>query len=707
MTVLYTANFDAETKGAQPALWGGGMVWDSHPVSGTKHFSSVGSGDGSGFLLTGKPTYADLDFTYYQKVAVSNGHIALMSPLRNNGGGAIYRCTFTAATTSGFTFTLLGYNSAYYDLIPPTAFAWSVADGDNVGVRFRVNGKVVSVWIWNATTGSQPTSPSFTYTNATVLAAGYIGLEVQLNGSSIPGNADDMLLQDLAGLTGATDIIVTGPPGGSVGAASGAFSVSANGELAGSVVVTPSAGGGGGTFTPTTVTISTGVPTATFTYTPASAGVKSITVTNNGGLANPAALSYSAVVEQIWDVDTAGIVWSPFNWDSIAAGTMGSSLKARQTGCCGAYIKFSLTGTDYLKLNLDPGPYSAYAAGDAPIIMYSINHATPVIAQVTTSGTLITLATGLGVNSVYAIEIWLLGLKNSGDRWGSAGVSPANILRVTGFTTQSSAVISAPAGNRLKKAIVWGDSITEGHRSRRNGQLAPGGTGKSLAWTLGDVMQAEYAVVGYSGQDWTSAGGDNVPQFTAAWNLHSAGRNRSFTGLDYAFVVLGSNPGSPSAATVTSWITSARTAFGAGTWIFVCVPTSGLDATPIAQGVADYNTANATDHRVKLIDVRAMLPTDGMTTFTGVANQYAEDGLHLDEKAQALWGALAGGQAQAFANAPFGTPVYPAVTDVRTGTAYGPNGNDSTGTMLQTKVTIGVGVDGVVITGSGFVVVPG
>lgn len=40
--------------------------------------------------------------------------------------------------------------------------------------------------------------------------------------------------------------------------------------------------------------ISSGSPTATFTYTAASAGAKSITVTNNGGLANPSALTYTA-----------------------------------------------------------------------------------------------------------------------------------------------------------------------------------------------------------------------------------------------------------------------------------------------------------------------------------------------------------------------------------------------------------------------------
>ena len=62
----------------------------------------------------------------------------------------------------------------------------------------------------------------------------------------------------------------------------------------GTVTVTPSDGGGGGTFTPTTVGLTTAAPSATFTYTAGSAGVKTIGVTNDGGLTNPGSLSYTA-----------------------------------------------------------------------------------------------------------------------------------------------------------------------------------------------------------------------------------------------------------------------------------------------------------------------------------------------------------------------------------------------------------------------------
>lgn len=91
----------------------------------------------------------------------------------------------------------------------------------------------------------------------------------------------------------ATAISLTGPSSGVNGVASTNFTVGANGAITGSVVVTPSAGAGGGSFSPTSVTLTSGSPTGTFTYTPASVGSKSIAVTNNGGLTNPAAVTYT------------------------------------------------------------------------------------------------------------------------------------------------------------------------------------------------------------------------------------------------------------------------------------------------------------------------------------------------------------------------------------------------------------------------------
>lgn len=116
-----------------------------------------------------------------------------------------------------------------------------------------------------------------------------------------PSNSEAAALADdlagaLSGGSAATAVTLTGPSSGTVGVASTNFTVGANGTITGTLTVTPSDGGDGGTFSPTSVAISSGTPTATFTYTPANVGAPTATVsvTNDGGLTNPAGIDYTA-----------------------------------------------------------------------------------------------------------------------------------------------------------------------------------------------------------------------------------------------------------------------------------------------------------------------------------------------------------------------------------------------------------------------------
>ncbi len=92
----------------------------------------------------------------------------------------------------------------------------------------------------------------------------------------------------------ATTTTLSGPSSGTTGVASTNFTVGANGTITGTVTVTPGDAGNGGTFTPTTVAISSGTPTATFTYTPASTGVKTISISDDGGLTDATSISYTS-----------------------------------------------------------------------------------------------------------------------------------------------------------------------------------------------------------------------------------------------------------------------------------------------------------------------------------------------------------------------------------------------------------------------------
>ncbi len=85
---------------------------------------------------------------------------------------------------------------------------------------------------------------------------------------------------------------MSGPRIGDVTVASTFLLNAIGGVLSGPVVFTPSASNADGTFSPTTVTLTPAAPSGSFTYTPTVAGVRTISVTNNGGLTNSAPLSF-------------------------------------------------------------------------------------------------------------------------------------------------------------------------------------------------------------------------------------------------------------------------------------------------------------------------------------------------------------------------------------------------------------------------------
>jgi hypothetical protein len=90
----------------------------------------------------------------------------------------------------------------------------------------------------------------------------------------------------------------TGPTGGEVGRESGAFVVTLGpGAPAGTVRVTPTASNGDGMFAPAFVELSAARRSASFVYTPSRWSPRTITVTNDRGLANPPGIAFVAKVQ--------------------------------------------------------------------------------------------------------------------------------------------------------------------------------------------------------------------------------------------------------------------------------------------------------------------------------------------------------------------------------------------------------------------------
>jgi hypothetical protein len=132
-----------------------------------------------------------------------------------------------------------------------------------------------------------------------ITAKSTTGFTVQLNG--MPDSANYFLHWTIipgasAPAVIATTYVYSGPTSGATAVASAPFTVHllSGQTVPAPVTVTPHDGGGGGTFTPSTVSLTTAAPSATFTYTPGSTGAKTISVTNGGGLTDPASLTYTA-----------------------------------------------------------------------------------------------------------------------------------------------------------------------------------------------------------------------------------------------------------------------------------------------------------------------------------------------------------------------------------------------------------------------------
>lgn len=237
-------------------------------------------------------------------------------------GSAGYLAFYNISTTkwelyhyANGTFTSLAAESGtsvYADGNSPAVNFKAIASGSNQVITLTVNGATKIAFTHTA--GSAP---------APITAAGSVGMYFN---SATAGAGNGLGVNSVEGVVqgsgAATAVTFTGPTAGLVGSPSSNFTVSANGTITGTVVVTPNDGGAGGTFVPTSVSISSGSPTGNFAYTAATSGAKTISLTNNGGLTNPASRTYtgaSAATAVTLSGPTSGIAGSPSSNFTVGA----------------------------------------------------------------------------------------------------------------------------------------------------------------------------------------------------------------------------------------------------------------------------------------------------------------------------------------------------------------------------------------------------
>ncbi len=195
-------------------------------------------------------------------------------------------------------------------------------------------------------------------------------------------------------------------------------------------------------------------------------------------------------------VDSPAMVFSPGNW----TGDVGRGGKAfRQTWNAGAYFRVSWTspsGQPAAKITIATG--SPNPANKPQRIAYNIDGIWKIDVACTNEITI----EGISERSRHDLTV-LLQDSPQKERWGSAGVSPVNVLRVTGVLVDEGSQ-PVPAAPAAKWALIVGDSITEGIGASA---LA------SYSHLLGQALRSqghEYAVSACGWSGWINKG-DNPP----------------------------------------------------------------------------------------------------------------------------------------------------------------------------------------------------
>lgn len=380
-----------------------------------------------------------------------------------------------------------------------------------------------------------------------------------------------------------------------------------------------------GTFNPTSVSVPAS-SSATSAYTPASVGTKTLTATDAAAVLSPATTTttVSAGTVQV-AYNNASVYYSPSNWDD--RGTFMSSANP------GAYAKVAFSGTSIaVKVDVSAMASASLPSGSYPIVRTVIDNVAFVDTQLTSAGNPITRS-GLTAGA-HTLDVYFLAADiNNGDRW----VTPVNAVRITGFTLDSGASVSA-VSKRSKTALFFGDSIWEGYLAAGTVTTQPVGNNNLLTTVpaIAKAFDAEYGVIAFSGQGYQQAGNNGAVAFPSAYASYSSGRSRLVGGLfspapDFIFVQHGTN-GTTTQANVQAMIANLRAAAPSAR-IMMIVPANGSARTQITAAVAAVASPT-----VNLIDIGSGYAA-GIAAFGGGANLYSLDGLHPNPLSNAQVGA--------------------------------------------------------------------
>ncbi len=355
-----------------------------------------------------------------------------------------------------------------------------------------------------------------------------------------------------------------------------------------------------------------------------------------GGASEP-----QKVTSNVLSIDNADLQLAPYVWKRTGKGP-GARARAAMPG---AYLKAAFRGSTSIGLVVDGSINRGCPASSMPVIELSVDDGPFQVVPLsrTDASYVLSVASGLEAATTHRVDVFFRASDLTQKRWES----PIAHLCLVGIALDEGA-LPVPRPARPKRAIAFGDSITEG----------VGVDGLFTSWQKLGVNNAretwfpivcaaldcEYGQLGSGGLGMTRQ--LNMPPLRQIWDRHDPATSRLTGGLllpepDYVFCSLGTNDYDKDiTADYTAWLADVRRACPRA-WVFCIVPPLGVHKAEIA---ATVNTRNiAGDAHVRLIDPARLAP--GFRAGKGPTN-LAFDGVHPSGYGHALLGSLIAVEAQ-------------------------------------------------------------
>eukprot|EP00041_Stephanoeca_diplocostata_P007273 m.101646 g.101646 ORF g.101646 m.101646 type:complete len:410 (-) comp16814_c0_seq1:69-1298(-) len=342
--------------------------------------------------------------------------------------------------------------------------------------------------------------------------------------------------------------------------------------------------------------------------------------------------------------------YSEQNWYHDAAAEVAIAVNP------GSYIKVSFTGSASPPVLLLK-PNDATKGVHYMNLVYSIDDWEFVELAVLSNTTSLPLlpspnpSSKLSMTERHNVTIVIYNSLQSANRWSAPHQPGGAALQFAGLSLDSGAQLLRRRDLHPKRCIFFGDSITEGVKAQchpdpsctEDGDLCDNSATKTWGRAVASALDCEYSQIGYGSLGWTVPGGGGVVPFYvpgmpngSSWAHVYAGAPRTFTAVDYVFVLHATNDGlrgksTPAVtASVHGWLGDVRAAVGDSTHVFLTVPFGSFGAaqTPVGALAAGFKAYQSTAHdqRTHYVDL-GPTAARGLTHF-GIHSVEACGGIH-------------------------------------------------------------------------------